>query len=91
MNGIDPDDSGQGTELIFPGKSTGVCVMAKYRMYSLNEFGRISYAEDLDAEDDQQAVALVRELSPKARICEVWESRRLVATIKAGDFLGVSA
>ena len=65
--------------------------MPKYRMYSLNEFGRISYAEDLDAEDDQQAVALVRELSPKARISEVWERRRLVATIKAGDFIGAPA
>lgn len=64
--------------------------MPKYRMYSLNEFGRISYAEDLDADDDQQAVALVRELSPGARICEVWERRRLVATIKAGDFRGAA-
>ena len=82
---------GDGAELVSFGDSTGVCVMPKYRMYSLNEFGRISYAEDLDAEDDQQAVALVRELSPKARISEVWERRRLVATIKAGDFIGAPA
>lgn len=61
--------------------------MPKYRMYSLNEFGHISYAEDLDADSDREAVALVRELSPRAKICELWENRRLVATIRAGEFV----
>lgn len=61
--------------------------MSKYRMYSLNDSGHISYAEDLDADDDREAVALVRELSPTAQICEIWENRRLVATLKGGDFV----
>jgi hypothetical protein len=59
-------------------------------MYSLNEFGHFSYGEDLDAEDDREAVALAQELSGRAKICELWQERRLVATLKAGDFVATA-
>jgi hypothetical protein len=56
--------------------------MARYRMYSLDAFGRIGYAEDLNASTDEEAIAKVREIEPASKVCEIWEGRRLVATLK---------
>ena len=53
--------------------------MSLYRMYSLDEFGRISFGQDYEAATDEQAVELVPEIKPNARQWEVWEQRRLVA------------
>ncbi len=59
--------------------------MRRYHFYCMNERGGIDYAEDIDAVDDRRALERVRDLRPRARICEVWEDGRLVACIKAKD------
>lgn len=56
--------------------------MARYRMYSLDAFGRIGYAEELSASTDEEAIATVREIEPTSKVCEIWDGRRLVATLK---------
>ena len=57
--------------------------MRNYHLCCMNEWGRISHAEDIDASDDRRALERVREIRPNAQICEVWEDRRLVARIKS--------
>ena len=57
--------------------------MRSYHLYCMNEWGGISYAEDIDASDDRTALERVREMKPNARIWEIWDDRRLVACIKA--------
>jgi hypothetical protein len=60
--------------------------MARYRMYSLNAFGRIGYAEELNASSDEEAIAKVREIKPTSKVCEIWDGRRLVATLRDQQF-----
>ena len=59
--------------------------MASYRMYSLDGAGRISYGEEIEAIADDEAIARVREMRPNALKCELWEGRRLVATLNERD------
>jgi hypothetical protein len=47
----------------------------------LDEWGRIGFAEDILAETDEEAVKLAADVSPDAKKCELWEDRRLVATV----------
>ena len=54
--------------------------MRNYRIYILDEWGRIGFAEDLQAMTDEAALALAAEVNPRARKYELWEGRRLVAT-----------
>jgi hypothetical protein len=54
-------------------------------MYSLDQHGRIGFSEDVEAETDGAAIALLRELKPDAIKCELWDGRRLVATLKGRD------
>lgn len=61
--------------------------MSTYRIYSLNEYGRIGYAEEIDADGDRSAIDLVRERWPTARQCELWEGRRLVATMRGRELV----
>lgn len=56
--------------------------MLQYRIYCLNEEGRFSKAEEIEAGSDGEALAYARALHHHG-ICEVWQSRRLVATIPA--------
>ena len=51
--------------------------MPRYRMYSLDEHGRIGLSEEAEAGSDREAIALLRELKPNALKCELWEGRRL--------------
>jgi hypothetical protein len=56
-------------------------------MYRLNEFGRITYAEDIEAGDDKAAIARADEISPKASNRELWQGGRLVAMQSSEDLV----
>lgn len=58
--------------------------MRTYRLYRLDEWGRIGFAEDIQAETDQEALNLAVDESPNPKKCELWEGRRLVATVTGG-------
>jgi hypothetical protein len=60
-------------------------IVAEYRLYTLDELGRISLPEPIIADGDLQALARVRGLSPKAKMCELWKGNRLVATLGVND------
>jgi len=62
--------------------------MAHYRLYCLDRFGKISFADWIDAPDDQDAVRQAHDLKNGSRQCEVWEGRRLVASLEARELAG---
>jgi hypothetical protein len=51
-----------------------------YRYYCLDSFGDLHNAEWFDATTDEEAIAQIEAQHPDAR-CEIWQGRRLVATI----------
>ena len=55
--------------------------MVSYRLYRLDEAGKISSAEWIEATDDEDAARKAR-LRSKDGTCEVWERNRLVARIE---------
>lgn len=55
--------------------------MVMYRVYSLDEAGRLGFCQEVRAETDEAAMALARELVPHAVKCELWQDRRLVASL----------
>ena len=59
--------------------------MAEYRLYCLDGTGRISFAEEIDAASDEEAIARAREMKPDALVCEVWDGHRLVASVDLRD------
>ncbi|HEX6660504.1 MAG TPA: hypothetical protein VF067_01370 [Sphingomicrobium sp.] len=59
--------------------------MVDYRIYCLDSTGNISFADWFEAADDGQAVAKARQMKNGSARCEVWRSRRLVATLGAQD------
>jgi hypothetical protein len=54
--------------------------MAEYRLYCMDVLGQIGHVEQLEAQDDEEAVSLAcaKKLSVA---CEVWDGDRLVAQI----------
>ena len=57
--------------------------MLDYRLYCLDGARRIAHAADvISAESDEQAVAQATALALPVT-CELWQGRRLVATIPA--------
>ena len=57
--------------------------MADYKVYCLDGTRRIARAPDvICADSDAQAIAAARGLGKKTA-CEIWQGRRLVATIPA--------
>ena len=56
--------------------------MQQYRIYCLNDEGRFSKAEEIEAASDGEALARARALHHHG-ICEVWTGKRLVGTIEA--------
>jgi len=66
----------------------GVACMPDYRIYCLDGAGKISFAEELSASSDEEAIAKAHRLKQKALKCEVWQGRRLVATLSAKDLTG---
>jgi hypothetical protein len=64
------------------------CV-ASYRMYSVDGAGHIrSFAEEIIAENDEEAISKAREMKADALQCEVWEGTRLVAALRRQDLAG---
>jgi hypothetical protein len=59
--------------------------MADYRLYCLDGDGRISLAEWIQADSDEEAIGRARELHSRVLECEIWRNDRLVATIKGGE------
>jgi hypothetical protein len=59
--------------------------MAEYRLYCLDGAGRISLAEWIDADTDEEAIAKARKIEHGAIKCEVWQRNRLVARLSAQD------
>ena len=55
--------------------------MEGYRLYCLDDAGRIALAEWLDASSDEDAVKQAQALKNGARRCEVWQRTRLVAEL----------
>ena len=57
--------------------------MADYRLYCLDGDGRISLAEWIQADSDEQAIAKARDMKLDPVDCEIWRKDRLVAKITA--------
>ena len=57
--------------------------MTGYRLYQLDEAGKIMSAEWIDATDDSEATRMGCDGSPNGT-CEVWQRNRLVARIVDG-------
>jgi hypothetical protein len=51
-----------------------------YRYYCLDSTGHLYGAEWFDAANDAEAIALI-EAQHSDRLCEIWESNRLVAKL----------
>jgi hypothetical protein len=62
--------------------------MGGYRIFCLDGAGRISFAEEIFADDDEEAIAKTRELKRNTLKCEVWSGTRLVAKLDAHDLGG---
>lgn len=56
--------------------------MPTYRLYKLDEGGKFSAAEALEAHDDDEAMKAAR-ASGHAFACEVWLARRLIGRVVA--------
>ena len=56
-----------------------------YRLYCLNDAGSISLAVEIQAGSDEEAVAKARQIEHGGIKCEVWQGKRLVATLNARD------
>jgi hypothetical protein len=55
-------------------------LMAEYRIYLLDEQGSLHSPEELEADNDQQALETAR-LITRFQKCEVWKGRRLIASL----------
>ena len=53
-------------------------VSVEYRIYPLDERGRIEGSVDVVCADDQQAIALAQRVGATGLQVEVWATRRLV-------------
>jgi hypothetical protein len=56
--------------------------MHQYRLYTLDGVGKISRAETIEAESDEDAIMIARAAKKPVR-CELWQNTRLIATIPA--------
>jgi hypothetical protein len=59
--------------------------MPDYRLYCLDGAGRITLADWIEADSDEDAIEKARIKRQGARKCEIWERRRLVKTLDAQD------
>jgi len=55
--------------------------MASYRLYCLDGTGRISLADWIEADSDEDAIVKARAVKDAAGKCEIWLQNRLVARI----------
>jgi hypothetical protein len=56
-----------------------------YRLYRLDGAGKISSAEWIEAEADEEALRQANAMVDGARNFELWERRRLVARTQSGS------
>ena len=56
--------------------------MKQYRIYCLNNEGRFSKVREIEAQSDDEALALAREMQQNYA-CEVWQRHRLVGKVVA--------
>ena len=56
--------------------------MPDYRLYCLNNHGRIVKAHDVEARNDEEAIAAAKDMQLPSK-CELWDKDRLVAEIEA--------
>jgi hypothetical protein len=75
-------------ETCYAGRAMGVASMPDYRIYCLDGAGTISFAEELSASSDEEAIAKAHQLKRKTLKCEVWRGRKLVATLSTQDLAG---
>lgn len=59
--------------------------MPEYRLYYLDGARHIHLAEWIVAGSDTEAAAIARQMTPDARIRELWLKSRLVARMENGD------
>jgi len=59
--------------------------MRDYRVYCLDGAGHIDSAETIRASSDAEAIAVATKMKLGGRKCEVWQGRRLVAALDAGQ------
>jgi hypothetical protein len=57
------------------------CV-SQYRLYCLNDHGRFAKSHEIEARDDEDALAKARAMKLPVR-CELWSGNRLVAELPA--------
>ena len=58
--------------------------MAEYRLYCINSDNRIVHAAQFEADDDDEALELVR-IRRETTDCELWSGKRKVASIPRGQ------
>jgi hypothetical protein len=56
--------------------------MREYRLYCLNEQGKITASHEITASSDEDAVAQAKAMELPAR-CELWDHGRMVAKLDA--------
>jgi hypothetical protein len=54
--------------------------MPDYRLYCLDRAGKVTNAHDIDAKNDDEALAFARQKKLPVK-CELWDRSRLVAMI----------
>jgi len=57
-------------------------------MYYLDGVCTISFAEDIEATTDEEAIAKAREVRPDSLQCEIWEGSRLVTSLRRENRAG---
>ena len=56
--------------------------MGEYRLYCIGDDGRFTKSDEIDAKDDDEALALSRKMKLPVK-CELWERGRLMAKLSA--------
>ena len=64
------------------GREAEVCSLTDYRLYWLDDYGKIASAEWVDAKSDDEAVVMVRARKLGYK-CEIWDRQRQVADVPA--------
>ena len=54
-----------------------------YRLYCLDGRGGIDFADWIEADTDEMAIAAARQIEQGAQKVEIWQRNRLVATLDA--------
>ena len=59
--------------------------MKNYKIYSLDQVGRIDRAQDMECADDLDALDWAEKTAGHGPGLEVWQGSRLVARVKPGN------